>query len=104
MKSLKDRSIDQLKRKVKWPLKFIAKKQARFTDNNQISIYHDGSLAFPAMWDSIAKAKKRVWLETFILDPDRVGSKTIDLLLEAATRGCDVCDDVPSQFSIFYLM
>lgn len=77
-------------KKIKWPKFLLPQKQARFTDSNQIAIYHDGSQAFQAMWDAIGGAKKRVWVETFILDPDYVGHTTINLLLEARERGCEV--------------
>ena len=40
------------------------------------------------MWDAIDTAKRRVWIETYILEPDFVGVKTIDKLADAAKRGC----------------
>eukprot|EP01117_Protostelium_nocturnum_P004501 TRINITY_DN1623_c0_g1_i2.p1 TRINITY_DN1623_c0_g1~~TRINITY_DN1623_c0_g1_i2.p1 ORF type:complete len:381 (-),score=46.41 TRINITY_DN1623_c0_g1_i2:93-1235(-) len=42
------------------------------------------------MWKAIKQAKKKVWLETYILEPDTVGKATMNLLIEAKNRGCDV--------------
>jgi phosphatidylserine/phosphatidylglycerophosphate/cardiolipin synthase-like enzyme len=92
MKKLRDVG-QKITKKVatKWPMRFRPKKLARFTDHNEITIYHEGSGAFLSMWQAIQGAHKRVWLETFILDPDHVGNTTVDLLVEASARGCDVC-------------
>lgn len=40
------------------------------------------------MWESISKAKHRVWIQTFILEPDPVGLRMIAELTAAAKRGC----------------
>jgi phosphatidylserine/phosphatidylglycerophosphate/cardiolipin synthase-like enzyme len=45
--------------------------------------------AFSNMWQAIASAKKRVWMETFILEPDAVGLRTIQELARAAARGVE---------------
>ena len=44
--------------------------------------------AFSSMWGSISTAKSRVWVETFILEPDPVGLRMIAELTDAARRGC----------------
>jgi cardiolipin synthase len=79
--------------KKKWDIKQLKKinlKQPKITTLNKIKIFHDGKDAFLSMWDSIALAKKRIWVETFILAPDDVGTKTLNLLIDAAKRGCQV--------------
>src|SRR5690606_26692456 len=37
------------------------------------------------------EAKERVWLETYIFEPDRLGLVVLAALTRAAERGCDVC-------------
>lgn len=57
---------------------------------NRISLFTDGDAAFLSMWHAISTARERVWLETYTLEPDAVGLRTLALLEEAAKRGCDV--------------
>lgn len=57
---------------------------------NTVKLYSNGSECFTDMWDAIDTAKRRVWIETYILEPDFVGVKTIDKLADAAKRGCNV--------------
>lgn len=60
------------------------------SDGNRIDVYFEGDRAFEAMWEAIAAARTRVWMNTYILEPDRVGRRTIDELTRAAKRGCEV--------------
>lgn len=60
------------------------------SSGNRLTLFGDGDAAFLSMWNSIASAQKRVWLETYVLMPDEVGLRTISLLEQAAARGCDV--------------
>ena len=60
------------------------------SEGNRIDVYSDGDRAFEAMWDAIAAARSRVWLNTYTLEPDRVGRRTLDRLVQAAERGCRV--------------
>jgi len=86
-----EKSLERLKNNIEKKMKFpYHLKAQRITEANKITIYHEGKSAFEAMWHSITTAKKRVWIETYILDPDEVGRKTIDLLESAALRGCEV--------------
>lgn len=55
-----------------------------------MQIFHDGDVAFESMFAAIKQAKSRVYLETYILKADRVGGTIIQLLAEAASRGCQV--------------
>jgi cardiolipin synthase len=57
---------------------------------NAIKLYFDGDEKFEDLWQAIALAKRRVWLEVYILEPDRVGARTIEELTRAAERGCEV--------------
>jgi cardiolipin synthase len=57
---------------------------------NQVQVFSDGDRAFEAMWDAIASAARCVLTTTYILAPDDVGRRTLDLLEHAARRGCEV--------------
>lgn len=50
------------------------------------------------------QAQKRVWLETYIVEPDLVGSTTLNHLIDARKRGCDVrlLYDTVVSISLFY--
>lgn len=50
----------------------------------------DGDECLEAMWGAIRGAGKSVWLEIYMIDPDAVGRRTLELLAAAASRGCDV--------------
>lgn len=57
---------------------------------NRVSFFCDGDETFEEVWRAIAAAKKQVWVETYIIEPDRVGKRFIDELAAAAKRGCEV--------------
>ncbi|KYQ94296.1 phospholipase D [Tieghemostelium lacteum] len=57
---------------------------------NSVTIFNSGDEAFQAMWDSIENAKESILLETYTIEMDDIGRKTIDLLSEAKNRGCNV--------------
>ena len=50
------------------------------SEGNSVDLLWDGDRAFRAMWRAIRAARRRVWLETFILEPDPVGLHTLALL------------------------
>ncbi len=60
------------------------------SSGNRIRMFTDGDDAFESMWAAIDSAKSRVWLETFIFEPDAVGAETIARLRAAQLRGCEV--------------
>lgn len=60
------------------------------SDGNRVEIYHDGDAAFGSLLTAIAAARQRVWLETYILEPDRLGCQVLAALTAAAERGCEV--------------
>lgn len=59
-------------------------------EGNTVTVYTEGPDAFAAMFDAIQKAEKKVWMDTYILKYDAIGKKTIQLLTDAAKRGCEV--------------
>lgn len=57
---------------------------------NRVHVFIDGDESFVAKRDAIASARYRVWLETYIFEPDSIGIAIRDELMRAAKRGCDV--------------
>ncbi len=58
--------------------------------NNTVELFCDGDKLFEALWKEIEGARKSVLLTTYILEPDRVGRRTLDELARAAARGVAV--------------
>lgn len=67
------------------------RKVGRASSGNRLELYSQGDAAYFAMWRAIRAARRRVWLETYILAADGVGRGTLRLLARAARRGCEVC-------------
>jgi cardiolipin synthase len=57
---------------------------------NSVRVLTDGDEVFEAMWAAIERATRSVLLTTYILEPDRVGQRTLHELERAARRGCRV--------------
>ena len=57
------------------------------SEGNDVTLFFDGDAAYDAMLGAIATAQHRVWLETYILEPDRAGRAFLDALPAAARRG-----------------
>lgn len=57
---------------------------------NALQLFTVGDEAFESAYEAIQSANERVWLETYILQPDEVGNMARDALADAAARGCDV--------------
>ncbi len=57
---------------------------------NELRLFTVGDEAFESAYEAIRSARERVWLETYILQPDEVGNMARDALADAAARGCDV--------------
>ena len=60
------------------------------SEGNQVTPFCDGDSAYDAMLAAIHAGTHRVWLETYIVEPDRAGRAFIAALLAAKERGCDV--------------
>ncbi len=60
------------------------------SEGNQIEVFTERDLIFEQMLSAIAGATRRVWLETYIIEPDSIGLRFRDALVEAAQRGCEV--------------
>ncbi|EFA75624.1 phospholipase D [Heterostelium album PN500] len=61
-----------------------------WSDNNNVTLFFNGDETFQSMWESIENAKESINIETYTIEPDRVGLKTIELLTAAQRRGCKV--------------
>jgi len=60
------------------------------SQGNAVRVLTDGDEVFEGMWAAIAGAERSVLLTTYILEPDRVGDRTLSELEHAAERGCRV--------------
>jgi hypothetical protein len=57
---------------------------------NSVRLFSDGTAAYAAMWSAIRGARTSIHMESYIVEPDGVGQKTMRLLAEAARRGVRV--------------
>lgn len=55
-----------------------------------VQLFTNGHDKFRALFDDIDHAKRKVWLEYFILANDSIGKLTMQHLIDAAKRGCEV--------------
>lgn len=62
----------------------------RSSPGNRLTLYTVGDEAFEAAFDAVRTARERVWVETYIFEPDEVGNMLRDALVDAAHRGCSV--------------
>ncbi len=60
------------------------------SQGNELTLFVDGDDTFEAMLRAIASARARVWLESYIFTPDRIGSAILHALVAAAARGVEV--------------
>ncbi|MCA9286722.1 MAG: phosphatidylserine/phosphatidylglycerophosphate/cardiolipin synthase family protein, partial [Phycisphaerales bacterium] len=59
------------------------------TLGNAVHAYTDGDEFLDDLWAAIDGAERRVWIETYMLEDDRVGLRTLAALERAVQRGCD---------------
>lgn len=68
--------------------------QTKFTTGwvagNDVRLLENGEAYYPRVFEAIARARREIRLETFILFEDKVGKELHRLLLEAAGRGVEV--------------
>ena len=60
------------------------------SEGNRVEVFTENDQVLEQMISAIEQAKKRVWLETYIYEPDSVGLKFREALINAAKRGCEV--------------
>ena len=77
------------------------KKLLKFRPNNSVTLLENGDKFFPLLLRRIRRAQREIFLETFILEQDRVGDAIKRAVLQAAKRGVWVCITVDSYGSHF---
>jgi cardiolipin synthase len=60
------------------------------SDGNKILLITDGDEQFYLMRKSILEAKKSIWFEIYLYEPDKIGKYILDAMVKAAQRGCEV--------------
>lgn len=65
-------------------------------------IFTEGDELFDAMVHSVARARRHIWLESYIFAADAVGLRFADALCERARAGVDVRVHVDSTGSLFW--
>lgn len=123
MRFISQRSLDQLlKRQM---LEFVEQRELRMPDkfqslvrlftnqslalpfkDNEAEFYTDGYQFFPALLQSISRARHHIHLETYIFDDDPLGRLIADALIQKAKEGVEIrviyddvgCWRVPSAF------
>jgi cardiolipin synthase A/B len=57
---------------------------------NRVTLYSEGDAAFFSIQEAIRGAQKNIWLETYIFEPDVLGTRIRNALIDAALRGVHV--------------
>jgi cardiolipin synthase A/B len=60
------------------------------SQGNHVRLFANGDQSYALAHRDIESAKERVWVETYILEPDEVGNEFMRSLIAAARRGLDV--------------
>lgn len=68
----------------------ILTSEAYFSQDNEVELYFDGEEKFSAFLESIANAKKYIYIEYYIIKSDGIGMKIINKLTEKAKEGVEV--------------
>lgn len=123
MRFISQRSLDQLSKRQM--LEFVEQRELRMPDkfqslvrlftnqslalpfkDNEADFYTDGYQFFPALLQSISRARHHIHLETYIFDDDPLGRLIADALIQKAKEGVEIrviyddvgCWRVPSAF------
>lgn len=123
MRFISQRSLDQLSKRQM--LEFVEQRELRMPDkfqslvrlftnqslalpfkDNEAEFYTDGYQFFPALLQSISRARHHIHLETYIFDDDPLGRLIADALIQKAKEGVEIrviyddvgCWRVPSTF------
>ncbi len=68
----------------------LRRRWPRWVPGNHLQLLENGEEFFPAVFESIASARREVLIETFILFDDKVGRELRRVLIETAQRGVSV--------------
>lgn len=58
--------------------------------NNKVQLLHNGEEKFPLFLEAILNAKHHIHLEYYIFEPDTIGKKIIEALIQKANEGVEV--------------
>ena len=86
----------------KLPTLFYNIEQVNFTLNNVVTLLNNGEQKFPVLLDHIAKAKRSIHLEYYIIKESEIATQLMDMLCDKAIEGIKVrliYDDVGSSLS-----
>ncbi|WP_374257313.1 cardiolipin synthase ClsB [Aquabacterium sp.] len=72
------------------PLAWYAQRRPVYTGGNVATLLQGGRELFPALRDSIDRAKRSVWMAVYIVSPEGQSSTVLQALMRAARRGVDV--------------
>ncbi len=59
-------------------------------EGNRINLLRNGDEAYPAMLEAMQEARSSIHLQTYIIRPDRIGKRFMDLLARKAQEGVQV--------------
>jgi cardiolipin synthase len=79
----------------------LYKNSKRFSDGNRITLLENGDKFFPQLIRRINRAENEIFIETFILEEDRVGTALQKALIRAAKRGVWISITTDSYGSYF---
>ena len=107
MRFISQRSLDQLSKRQM--LEFVEQRELRMPDkfqslvrlftnqslalpfkDNEAEFYTDGYQFFPALLQSISRARHHIHLETYIFDDDPLGRLIADALIQKAKEGVEI--------------
>ena len=63
----------------------------RLLPGNRVTLLRNGTEFFPALEQAIDQARHEILLETYIFEPDAIGTRIADALSRAAARGVKTC-------------
>ena len=77
----------------------LSNSNAILTNNNEVTVLHNGKETFPEIFRAIEQAKHHIHLEYYIVENDKIGNYLRELLIQKAREGVEVrfiYDDVGS--------
>lgn len=77
----------------------LANSNALLTSDNAVQVLRNGDETFPAIFESIEKARHHIHLEYYIIEDDKIGNQLREMLIRKAREGVEVrliFDDVGS--------
>ncbi len=73
-----------------FPLANLNKLKASLSDNNRVKLLINGEEKFPAILESLQKARHHIHIEYYIYENDSIGNQIADILIAKAKEGLEV--------------